>query len=116
MDPTVVFGLAGAFSMSAAIAASKLLKLPAEEQPAWARGTRGNKRVLIAGNLCALVLVAAMVFGVTHLAWWIPVLCLFITFPVVHVIILEPLLGLARALIVGALGALMGAVLIGLFW
>lgn len=112
----LVFLLAGTFSMSASICASKLLKLPEEEQPQWVRGKSGKVRVLLTGNLFAVLLVAAMVYGVMHLTWWIPVVCLFITFPVLHVVILERLLGASRGFLFSGVLSVGAAVLMGVYW
>jgi len=116
VDPILVFLLSGAFSMSAAISASKLLKRPLEDRPRWAQSVTGARNVLLVGNLFGLILVAAMWFGLTHLTWWIPVLCLFITFPVLHVLILERLLGDVKGMVFGGLVALASTLLLGLNW
>ncbi len=116
MDPILVFLIAGTFAMSASISASKLLKLPVEEQPGWMQGKSGNVRVLLGGNLFALILVATVVFGVYHLTWWVPVACLFITFPVLHVIILERLLGPAKGFMFSGFAAIASTPLLWIFW
>lgn len=116
MDPILVFLVSGAFAMSAAISASQLLKRPLEERPRWAQSTKGARSLLLIGNLFALVLVAAMWFGITHLTWWVPVLCLFVTFPVFHVLILERLLGAVKGVVFGGLVALASTVLLWLGW
>ncbi|MEH6629037.1 MAG: hypothetical protein V7739_21595 [Motiliproteus sp.] len=116
MDPIIVFLIAGTLAMSAAISASKLLKLPEEEQPAWMGSKSGKIRVLIGGNLFALTLVASVVYGAFHLIWWVPVACLFITFPVIHVVILEKLLGSAKGFWITGVAALASNLLLWLFW
>mgnify|MGYP001048195201 CR=1 FL=1 len=116
MDPLIIFLISGTFAMSAAIFASKLLKLPAEEQPSWGQGQSGNTRILLGGNLFALTLVAAVVYGVFHVAWWIPVACLFITFPVIHVVILEKILSPAKGFLFSGFVAIASTPLLWLFW
>ncbi|MCW8885209.1 MAG: hypothetical protein OQK12_08125 [Motiliproteus sp.] len=116
MDPILVFLIVGSFAMSAAISASQLLKLPEEEKPSWMHGSSGNTKVLLAGNLFGLVLIATIAYGIFHLTWWVPVACLFVTFPVIHVVILEKLLGAVRGFWLSGFIALAGTPLLWLFW
>lgn len=116
MEPMLVFLLSGTFSMSAAIATSKLLKRPDEERPSWLQSTSSARKVLLLGNLFALVLVAAMWFGITHLTWWIPIACLFITFPVIHVLILERLFGDVKGMVVCGAASVASTGLLWLHW
>ncbi|MEH6473662.1 MAG: hypothetical protein V7752_20755 [Halopseudomonas sp.] len=113
LDPIIVFLLCGLFPMSAAIAASKLMKLPEDQQPAWVQGESGMRKVVLLGNLFGVVLIAALWYGFTHVDWWIPLLCLVVTFPVVHLIVIERLFGLSKSFMFS--GALSLAV-IGLLW
>lgn len=116
MDPIVVVLISGTFSMSAAIAASQLLKLPVAERPGWMQGKNGQIGVLMGGNLFALILVASMFYGFFHLTWWLPVLCLFLTFPVIHVLILEKLLGPTKEFTLSGLLAVASIPSLWLFW
>ena len=116
LDPILVFLIAGAFAMSAAIFASKLLKLPVDEQPEWAQGKSGNVRILLGGNLFAIALIAAVVYGFYHLVWWIPVACLFITFPVIHVIILEKILSPGKGFLFSGICTVACLPLLWLYW
>lgn len=116
MDPILVFLLSGAFSMSAAISASKLLKRPLEDRPKWAQSTTGARNVLLLGNLFGLILVAAIWFGIAHLTWWIPLACLFITFPILHVLILERMLGDVKGFVFGGVLAVASIVPLALVW
>ncbi|WP_210398298.1 hypothetical protein [Motiliproteus sediminis] len=116
MEPMLVFLLSGTFSMSAAISTSKLLKRPAEERPGWLQTTASARNLLLLGNLFALLLVAAMWFGITHLTWWIPVACLFVTFPVIHVLILERLLGDVKGVLFCGTASVASALLLWLGW
>ncbi len=111
-----MFLIAGAFSMSAAIFASSILKQDEELRPAWARQRGGQVALLLAGNLAAVTLVAAMVYGVRHLTWWVPVVCLFLSFPIVHVVILDRLFPARVGIWLSGLGTLAGAGLIGVYW
>lgn len=116
MEAIIVFGVVGAFAMSAALCANQLLKLPEEEQPEWVRGKSGNTKVLMAGNLYSAVLVATIVYGFFHLQWWIPLVCLVLTFPVIHVVILEKLLGLSKGFFISGTLAVLGSPALWLFW
>tara|TARA_R110002095_G_scaffold145658_2_gene126058 strand:- start:3190 stop:3585 length:396 start_codon:yes stop_codon:yes gene_type:complete len=113
LDPIIIFLLSGLFPMSAAISASKLMKLPEEQRPGWVQGESGMRRVVLLGNLFGLILIAALWFGFTYLDWWIPLVCLVITFPVVHLVVIERLFGLSKSFMFS--GALSLAVT-GLLW
>lgn len=102
--------------MSAALSANTLVKMDDEEAPLWARDKAGKTRVLLGGNLFGIILVAAMVFGIYHMTWWIPVICLFVTFPAFHVIILERLLGPAKGLMFSGFVALGSIALMWMSW
>ncbi|MFT5720478.1 MAG: hypothetical protein ACI9W6_000774 [Motiliproteus sp.] len=116
MDPIIIFLLSGLFPMSAAITASKLMKLPAAERPGWVQGDVGLRKVVLLGNLFGLILIAALWFGFTHIVWWIPVLCLVITFPIVHVIIIERLFGLSKSFMFSGALSLAATGLLWLHW
>ncbi len=99
--------------MSAALFASKLIKLDEEKAPAWVQTKEGKTKAVLAGNLFGIILVAAMVFGFVHLAWWIPIACVVITFPALHVIVFERLFSESKGVVVcGALAAASS----GLLW
>lgn len=94
-----LFLATGLVSMSAALSAGALNKLPEDKRPAWMNSRNGLVAVIMAGNLGALTLIGALAYGVRHLDWWIPVSCLFITFPLVHVVLFQRLLGDFRTLV-----------------
>ncbi|MBY4676352.1 hypothetical protein [Marinobacterium arenosum] len=112
MDPLILFLITGFVSMSAALSAGAINKLPDESKPAFAQTRNGMVTVVMAGNLAALTLVGAMAYGFLKLDWWIPLLCMFLTFPVVHLLFLQRLLGEVRSLmlmmpfVLAAIGAL----------
>ncbi|RDE22839.1 hypothetical protein DV711_09745 [Motiliproteus coralliicola] len=116
MEPIIVFLLCGVFPMSAAIAASKLMKMPEEERPAWVREEAKLQRVVMLGNLFGLVLIAALWYGFTRLEWWIPVLCLVLTFPVIHLMVIERLFGLSKSFMFSGALSLASPVLLWLHW
>ncbi len=94
-----LFLATGVVSMAAALSAGALNKLPEEKRPAFMQTRNGQVAVIMAGNLGALTLVGALAFGVRHLDWWIPVSCLFVTFPLIHVVVLQRLLGDFKTLV-----------------
>lgn len=94
-----LFLATGLVSMSAALSAGALNKLPEEKRPAFMNSRNGLVAVIMAGNLGALTLIGALAYGVRHLDWWIPVSCLFITFPLVHVVLFQRLLGDFKTLV-----------------
>ncbi len=116
LDPIIIFLLSGLFPMSAAIAASKLMKLTEEQRPSWIQGESGLRNVVLLGNLFGLILIAALWYGFTHVEWWIPLLCLVITFPVVHVIIIERLFGLSKSFMFSGALSIAATGLLWLHW
>lgn len=88
-----IFLAAGVVSMSAALSASALNKLPETERPTWLQSKNAQVSVVLAGNLAALSLVGAMAYGFLTLHWSIPLSCMFVTFPIVHLVLLQRLLG-----------------------
>lgn len=93
IEPLYIFLYAGIVSMSAALSAGALNKLPVEQKPAFMQKANGQVTVIMAGNLGAITLLGAMAFGFLKLQWWIPLSCMFVTFPVVHLLVLQRLLG-----------------------
>lgn len=93
LDPLIVFLLTGFFAMSAALSAGAINKLPEEKKTGRLAERNTQVAVVLAGNLAALTLIGAMAYGIKNIHWWIPVSCLFITFPVVHIVLMQRLLG-----------------------
>lgn len=116
MDQIIVFLLSGLFPMSAAIAASKLMKLPADQQPGWMQDEAGMRKVVLFGNLCGAVLIASLWFGFSHLDWWLPLSCLVFTFPVIHVALFERLFGLSKSFMFSGALSMAVPVLLWLHW
>lgn len=98
MNPLVLFLLSGLVSMSAALSAGAINKLPDDQKPAFALQRSGQLWVVMIGNFAALTLLGAMAYGFRLLDWWIPLLCIFLTFPVIHLVVLQRLLGHVRTL------------------
>lgn len=104
MDPIFVFLFSGFVSMSAALSAGAINKIPEAEREGWLASRNNQVLVVVLGNLAALTLVGAMAYGVLNLTWWLPWVCLFISFPVVHLVLFQRLLGdLKNLLFMGVL-------------
>lgn len=116
MDPLVLFLLTGFVSMSAALSAGAINKLPDSDKPAFAQTRNGMVTVVMIGNFAALTLVGALAYGVRLLDWWIPLLCVFVTFPVLHLALLQRLLGPVRTLFLMLPLVLASAVALYLYW
>ncbi len=99
MEPIFTFLLSGFVSMSAALSAGAINKMPEDQKTGRLASRNTQVAIVMAGNLAALTLVAAMAFGVLHLNWWIPVSCLFISFPVAHILVIQKILGDVKALL-----------------
>lgn len=115
-DPLYLFLFAGIVSMSAALSASALNKLAPEDKPAFMQRPNGPIKVIMAGNLGAISLLAAVAFGFLKLDWWIPLSCMFITFPIVHLVILQRLLGDVKSLVVMVPLAILADIALYYYW
>jgi len=93
-----IFLTAGVVSMAAALSASALNKLTEETRPSWLQTKNSQVAVLLSGNLAALSLLGVMAYGFQALHWSIPLTCMFVTFPIVHILVLQRLLGDAKTL------------------
>ena len=111
-----MFLLSGLFPMSAALAAAKLMKLPEAERPAWIATESGMKRMIWLGNLCGVVLLGALWYGFTHLDWWVPLLCLVLTFPVIHLVLIERLFGMSKSFMFSVTLSMAVPGLLWLYW
>lgn len=99
VEPLYIFLFAGIVSMSAALSAGALNKLSAEQKPGFMHRPNGQVAVVMAGNLGAITLLGAMAFGFLKLQWWIPLSCMFITFPIVHLLFIQRILGDLKTLL-----------------
>ncbi|MCD8512104.1 MAG: hypothetical protein LRY63_00735 [Nitrincola sp.] len=108
-DELVIFLATGLVSMSAALSAGALNKLPEADKPEYLKNQNGLVTVMVLGNLAALTLIGALAFGFSRpdLAWWIPLSCVFFSFPVVHFVVIQRLLGdLRNVFVSGSLAVL----------
>lgn len=120
MDPQYqmlyVFLATGLVSMSAALSAGAINKLPEEDKPEFAKSRNGAVAVIMAGNLSALILLFSMAFGFKQLDWWIPLSCMFITFPVIHVVMLQRIIKDVTNLFIMTPLSIAAAVALYYFW
>lgn len=112
MEPLFVFLFSGFVAMSAALSARDINKLPEEQKTGRLASRNAQVAVVFAGNLAALTLVGALAYGMRQLEWWIPLVCVFISFPVVHFVFFQRLwsdfinLSLMTLLVIVAIAAL----------
>ncbi|WP_293268900.1 hypothetical protein [Neptunomonas sp.] len=99
MDPIFTFLITGFVSMSAALSAGAINKLSDEQKIGKLAERNTQVAIIMAGNLAALTMIGAMAFGMLNLMWWIPLLCLLVSFPVVHILVMQRLLGDVKNLI-----------------
>ncbi len=111
-----IFLLTGIVSMSAALSAGSLNKLAEDQKPAWLQRNKGRVAVIFIGNLAALTLVASMAYGFLTLHWSIPLSSMFISFPLVHLLVVQKLLGEAKGLMLMSPLVVVAAVLLYLNW
>ncbi len=116
MDPMITFLITGFVSMSAALSAGAINKLPEEKKVGKLAEKNTQVAFVLAGNLAALTLIGALAFGVRQLEWWIPLLCVFVTFPVVHILIMQRLLGDVKNLILMTLLVLISIPTLYYYW
>lgn len=93
MEPLFLFLFTGFVSMSAALSAGQLNKLPDEDKPAFMQSRNGLVTVIMIGNLAALTLIGAMAYGFRTLEWWVPLSSILLSFPAVSVGITQRLFG-----------------------
>lgn len=98
MTALVIFCVTGFVAMSAALSAGAINKLADEDKPEFAKSRNGLMTIVLSGNLAALTLIGAMAYGFRSLDWWIPLSCMFVSFPVVHLLLIQRLLGELKAL------------------
>jgi|TARA_R110002050_G_scaffold72766_3_gene156741 hypothetical protein len=116
IDPLIIFLLTGVVSMSAALSAGAINKLSEEDKPALARTRNGMVAIVMLGNIAALTLVFSAAYGFVNLEWWIALLCVFISFPVVHVIVIQQVLGEFKALMLMSPLVVLSIPILYLYW
>lgn len=102
--------------MSAALSAGAINKLSEEDKPAFATTRNGMVTIIMMGNIAALTLLFSAAYGISNLEWWIVVLCVFISFPVVHVVGIQQMFGEVKALILTSPLVLISAAALYYYW
>ena len=115
-DSLLIFLLSGLVSMSAALSAGALNKLPEEQKPAFLTSQNGLVAVMVLGNIAALTLIGALAYGFSRLDWWVPLSCVFISFPVVHFVAIQRLLGDLVNVFVSGVLTILAVPVLWYFW
>ncbi|KGK41761.1 hypothetical protein LH51_12550 [Nitrincola sp. A-D6] len=115
-DSLLIFLLTGLVSMSAALSAGALNKLPKDQKPLFLTNQNGLVTVMVLGNISALTLIGALAYGFSRLDWWIPLSCVFITFPVIHFVAVQRLLGDLTNIFVSGIMAIISVPVLWYFW
>ncbi len=116
MELLYIFLATGFVSMSAALSAGAINKLAEEDKPKFAQSRNGAVTIIMMGNLSALTLLFAMAFGFLKLDWWVPLSCMFVSFPVLHVVIFQRLFGDVKNLFIMMPLVIASAVALYYYW
>jgi len=116
IDPIIIFVVTGMVSMSGALCAGAINKLSDEDKPEFASTREGMTKIVLAGNLAAVAFIFAAAYGFSHLDWWIPLICMFITFPVFHFIVVQQMLGNIKGLVIMSVLSLASLPVLYLYW
>lgn len=116
IDPIIIFIVTGMVSMSGALCAGGINKLSDEDKPAFASTRAGMTKIVLAGNLAAITFIFAAAYGFSHLDWWIPLLCMFVTFPVIHYVVIQQMLGDIKGLVMMTLLSVASLPVLYLYW
>lgn len=116
IDPLFIFIVTGMVSMSGALCAGAINKLPEEDKPDFASTREGMTKIVLAGNFSAIAFIFAAAFGFSHIDWWIPLVCMFITFPVFHYVVVQSVLGNIKGLWVMTFLSLVSLPVLYLYW
>lgn len=116
MEPLIIFLIIGGLSMSAALSAGEINKLPTEEKPEFINTRVGMLGVLIGGNIAVLMLAVTIYYGIQYLKWWLVTLCVLITFPAFYKLIICNLLKPVVALLLTTILTLALIPVLYYFW
>ena len=105
MSPLTQFLVVGLLTFCPAAAGSRLAQANPTQIPKWMWSGIGRGILLNGSFLIALGFFAVIIYGFTHLDWWIPLVSIFIGFPAVFAFIVTRILGdIWTILIFGPLG------------
>ncbi|EPJ44963.1 MAG: hypothetical protein OFPII_31070 [Osedax symbiont Rs1] len=116
MDTTILFLVTGFVSMSAALSASALNKVPKEQRTGFLATNNGALCVVMAGNIAAATLLAAMAYGFKNLHWALPLSCMFISFPLVHILVMQKIIGNKRTFYMMIIPTVISASSLYIYW
>ena len=111
-----IFLFSGLVSMSAALSVGAINKMAEEDRPDWLQKRNNLVMMIMGGNIAALTLVGAMAFGFLTLHWSIPLSSIFISFPVVHQLLLACILGPVKSLLLTLPLTIFAAVSLYYYW
>jgi hypothetical protein len=112
----ILFLVAGFASMSTALSAGALNKMPKDQREGFFASNNGALFVVMAGNIAAVTLIGAMAYGFKNLHWALPLSCMFVSFPMVHILLLQKLLGSKWSLLIMIVPTLVSAVALYSYW
>jgi hypothetical protein len=111
-----IFLLTGVFSMSAALSVGAINKMPESDRPAWFAVKQNMVMMVVLGNLAALTLVGSLAYGFQTLHWSIPLSSMFITFPIVHQLLVVKMIGATKALFITFPATLASIAVLYIYW
>jgi hypothetical protein len=116
VDPIILFLASGFVSMSTALSANVLNKIPTEKREGFFATHNGALFVVMMGNIAAATLVFAMAYGFRNLHWALPLSCMFFSFPLVHILVIQKLLGGYKGLLTMMIPTLVAPFLLYIYW
>ena len=111
-----MFLLTGFVSMSAALSASALNKVPKEQRQGFFATNNGAISVIMMGNIAAITLLGAMAYGFKNLHWALPLSCMFISFPMVHILLMQRIVGDKWSFLATIVPTFVSAVSLYIYW
>jgi cobalamin synthase len=116
VDPIILFLLTGFVSMSAALSASALNKVPKDQRQGFFATNNGAISVVMMGNLAAITLLVSMSYGFKNLHWAIPLSCMFISFPMIHILVIQRMAGDKWSFLAMIVPTIVSASLLYVYW
>jgi hypothetical protein len=115
MDPLAIFLIVGQVQLAAMKSSLTVNQASPVYWPSWALKEPGRSIMPLFFTVSGLCFFGTMVFGFFHLEWWIPLVCLVIVFPFVHLAI-RFVIPDAAIMILGTAISLVGAILVAIEW
>lgn len=116
VNPMVLFLISGFVSMSTALSAGALNKIPPEKKEGFFASNNGALLVVMLGNIAALTLIGAMAYGFSNLHWALPLSCMFVSFPLVHIVIMQRIFGNKVSLFLTGVPTLFSIAALYIYW